>query len=969
MKSGLEIKIILIFILLTTSLLYGQSPYFRQIPGLNNIGNARINCLYQDQLGFIWIGTNNGVYKFDGINATLIQSSISTSSSNISIIAEDKDGKLWLGYENGKISNFDPINNLDDTLVGEKPRSKITSIKQLNDNSIIFGTYGEGFYIWNEDQFTNYNSSTGLSDDYIYTMILDSHGQIWLGTDNGINICDLSMDGVEIAHLTVDDGLPDFIIQTLAEDEEGNIWIGTHDKGVCYYNPEQNKFIVPSIFENWSFGSVKDILILNDRIWIATDRGLIEYQSVTNRLTNLQTQNEITLGRINSLLHDKEGNIWVVSPTSLYISFGPKLEFLSKTSDLVIDNIHALTVDSKDNVWYANDYGLFRFNPDISEKKDQIIKYPLDIDLGSQKIMSLYEDLFGYIWAGTFGKGIIRINPQTGRQFLITEQDGLVNGNVLSIKSSDTDIWFATLGGASKCRISDELAIFDLIPQFENYQEEEGLSNNFIYHIYIDDKNRVWFATDGSGVSYYENGSFNNTLNESDFSDKIVYSISGDHFGNIWMNVAHEGLYKYDGSTITPYLDDPDHKNLSFSGIHSTLNSELVIVYNDGIDVLNIESGDIIHYEGNAGLAGNSPNLNTIDSDSKGNTWIGTSTGIVKYSASNNHEWTKPVAIINEVSVYLEKINLYTTAEFKYSDNHFSFDYSGLWFQYPEKVDFLIKLEGHDLNWIKTKNNNVIYSNLKPGEYTFQVKAALYNNFENASIACYSFSIENPFWTSIWFYLILFLVIGILLILYIKYRENKLKQKQVAIQEKIKFQFENLKSQINPHFLFNSFSTLIALIESDQEEAIEYVDELSTLFRNILEYRDQNTITIKEELSIIDNYYQLQKKRFGDNLELDIDQEVRNESINIPPMTLQLLIENAIKHNIASKNKPLNIKVYLGKESFLFVENNLQLKNDELKSTGIGIQNIIDRYKLITDKEIKITQTDDLFKVGLPIIK
>jgi len=335
----------------------------------------------------------------------------------------------------------------------------------------------------------------------------------------------------------------------------------------------------------------------------------------------------------------------------------------------------------------------------------------------------------------------------------------------------------------------------------------------------------------------------------------------------------------------------------------------------------------------------------------------------------NTPGWIKPAVLINEVAVYLEKINHHQKTSFSYFDNHFSFLYSGLWFQYPEKVEYLIKLEGHDLDWIKTKNNNVIYSNLKPGEYTFQVKAALYDNFENASMATYSFSIANPYWTSIWFYLILILVIGILLVLYVKYRENKLKQKQVVIQEKIKFQFENLKSQINPHFLFNSFSTLIALIESDQEEAIEYVDELSTLFRNILEYRDQDTIDIKEELSIINNYYQLQKKRYGDNLELKIDQVVRNESIKIPPMTLQLLIENAIKHNVVSKNKPLKIHVYLGEEPFLFVENNLQLKNDEVKSTGIGIQNIMDRYKLITDKEIKIIQTGDLFKVGLPIIR
>ncbi len=370
MKSRLKIIITLVFILLTTGFLYSQSPYFRQVSGLKDIGNVRINCLHQDHQGFIWIGTNNGVYKFDGINATLIQSLNSSDTPNIKSIAEDEDGKLWFGYENGQISNFNPNNNKFDTLAGQNPHSKITSIKILNDHSIIFGTYGEGIYIWNENLLTNLNSTNGLSDDYIYTMILDNNGRIWLGTDNGINICDFSGDSVKITHLTDDDGLPDFIIQALAVDEDRNIWIGTHDKGICYYNTDQNKFIVPSVFENWNYGPVKDILTLKDRIWIATENsGIIEYQTRTNGLVDLQTYDKIILGRINSLLQDKEGNIWITSPTELYLSFGPKLEFLSKSSDAIIENIHALTVDSKDNVWYANDHGLFRFKPNISEKK------------------------------------------------------------------------------------------------------------------------------------------------------------------------------------------------------------------------------------------------------------------------------------------------------------------------------------------------------------------------------------------------------------------------------------------------------------------------------------------------------------------------------------------------------------------------------------------------------------------------
>ena len=967
------VKIVSVLLILCISAgysVFGQQPYFREIAGTSNFDNARIKCIYQDHSGFIWIGTSKGLYKYDGLYFKPLSPSDSFSRISISSITEDYSGKIWFGYENGYISSYDKFNNTFGFPYGIKPQTKINCILQYPDSSLLFGTYGEGIYIWKEDNFRNINTSSGLSDDYIYTMVIDDHNRIWVGTDNGINIVDLSSGSLSISHLSVKDGLPDFIVQALEKDRQGRIWIGTYDYGLCYFDLQKDQFVLPLSMENWEYGPVKDILALQNRVWITTEnKGMIDYNISTGEMLQYQKCNNINLDRINSMIPDNEGNIWLITNTEICLSFGPKIEFLSGHSTVNIDNIHALTVDSRDNVWYANDNGLFRFNPNSSDETGQMKHFQVKLDLVSQKIMSIYEDPFGYIWIGTFGNGIIRLNPENGRQIQITERHGLANGNILSIKGTSNDIWFATLGGASKCNISGDLSSLDFIPEFVNYQQEEGLNNNFIYHLYIDKDNRVWFATDGSGVSYYENGSFNNLANKTEFDKKVVYSVAGDRFGNIWMNIANEGLYKYDGSTVSRYLDDPAHENLTFSGILSNNNNELIIAYDDGIDVLNTETGDIIHFEGNAGLSDCNPDLNTLAADSKGNIWIGTATGLVKYAGMSVPVNTKPTTIINQVSVFLKQIDHQKLFSFPSSENHFSFVYSGLWYQYPGKVEYLIQLEGHDLDWIMTKNNSVIYSDLKPGKYTYKVKSALYNNFENASIATYSFTINKPFWASAWFYILLAIAIGMMLYFYIKYRENRIRIKQDAIREKIKFQFENLKNQINPHFLFNSFSTLMALIESDQEGAIEYVEELSALFRNTLEYKDQDVIDIKKELTIIENYYKLQKKRYGNNLDLKISPEVGNESIKIPPMTLQMLIENAIKHNIVSKDKPLKINIHLNaNRSFLYIENNKQLKHENVNSTGIGIQNIISRYKLITDKKIEITQTGDLFKVGLPVI-
>ena len=949
---------------------FSQTPYFREIAKQSNFDNNRINCVLQDPSGFVWVGTENGIYLFDGLHFNPLILSDTISNNNVTALFRDRTQNIWIGYGNGSILG---LSKNDQTIIHSyklPSQSKITAIEQIDNSTIIFGTYGDGIYYLKNDKLNVLNTENGLSDNYIYTLLKVTANVAWAGTDNGINKIDFSGDSVQISHFSISDGLPDFIIKSIKKDADGIIWIGMHDKGICTYDPLTTKFTTPESLENWSFGQVQDIITLKNSIWIATEnKGIIELNKDSKRLLNFRDVNNVDLSRINSFMQDQEGNIWLTNNSRILISFGPKLAFIN-TLDLGPNpDIQALTVDANDCIWFANEAGIFRYDPNTSDHKKQMTQFPLDWDLSIQKIMCLYEDPYHYIWMGTFGNGVVRLNPETGEQIRITVNEGLINGNVLSIIGSETNIWFATLGGVSTCKFSPELKELSFIPQFENFQRKEGLSNNFIYHLCVDKQNKIWFATDGGSVSSFVNNRFHNISEETGFIGKIVYSVTGDHLENLWMNVAHEGLYKYDGESVVKYFTDPDHENLSFSGIQANLQNELIITYDEGIDILHIESGDIIHYEGNAGLEDCNPNLNTTSIDSRGNVWIGTSLGIVKYSASQNMHLTKPQSHISEVAVYLEKINHSKVNSFSHNNNHFSFKYAGLWYQYPEKVEYRVKLEGHDLDWINTKNNNIIYSNLKPGVYSFHVKSALYGNFKNADVVTYSFTIQKPFWSFAWFYILVFVILVLLLFVYIKYRENKLQKKQEALREKIKFQFENLKSQINPHFLFNSFSTLIALIESDSEEAVDYVQELSMLFRNVLEYKDEDLIPVKTEMELVDNYIKLQKKRFGNNLKIHIQGTSSFENLFIPPLTLQLLIENAIKHNVVSKDKPLFINIYSDPEkAYIFVKNNLQAKEKTSTSTGIGINNIVSRYKILTDKNIELIKSESEFIVGLPFI-
>ena len=168
--------------------------------------------------------------------------------------------------------------------------------------------------------------------------------------------------------------------------------------------------------------------------------------------------------------------------------------------------------------------------------------------------------------------------------------------------------------------------------------------------------------------------------------------------------------------------------------------------------------------------------------------------------------------------------------------------------------------------------------------------------------------------------------------------------------------------------MFNSFNTLISVIEEDQQVAVEYVEHLSDLYRKIVTYRDKDLITLREELEIINDYFFIQKKRFGDNLQFKNHVSEEEQMLYmIAPLTLQLLAENAVKHNAISSETPLIIGIVIMEKS-LVVENNLNPKVSSEKGAGMGLENIVNRYKLLTKEEVVIKKTNNLFFVKIPLL-
>lgn len=306
--------------------------------------------------------------------------------------------------------------------------------------------------------------------------------------------------------------------------------------------------------------------------------------------------------------------------------------------------------------------------------------------------------------------------------------------------------------------------------------------------------------------------------------------------------------------------------------------------------------------------------------------------------------------------------------DYKYNENYLGFSFYCINLLAPRKVIYRYQLKGYYDRWIETKEGSATYPRLPPGEYTFVVQGSMYPDFRKVSEATFSFVISTPVWQKPWFIaLIVVLSLGLVLFI-IKQREKNLKHIAMLERERMMFEYEHLKSQVNPHFLFNSLNTLTNLIERDPVKAMGYTENLSSLYHSILAHHENDLVRLPEELAILENYFSVQKGRFGDALQLriDIPDEIRQKG-KVVPLALQILAENAIKHNVISKDAPLVISV-TANEQEITMRNFVHRKVRPEKGPGLGLANIKRRYELLTSKPVTYGVFEHEFVVTLPLL-
>jgi hypothetical protein len=632
----------------------------------------------------------------------------------------------------------------------------------------------------------------------------------------------------------------------------------------------------------------------------------------------------------------------------------------------LFETIHTILADHENNLWVGSDMAVIKYtfhDPGFNSKKYSIAGLDIKTD-----ITSLYQDKFHNIWIGTMGKGIFLLNAVTGENRQLKEVFPSGSYSILSITGNSNTICAAGLEGALVFELTDENSSIKNTYSFTSYNNIENIGSTYIYNAFKDSKQRIWFATDGKGLTMLQQGSFTHYDNKNGILDNHIYSITEDKQGRIWFSTSNAGIYSFDEKTFTNYTLRDGLSNLAVSSIKTDWQGNIVVVHPSGLDIIHPQTGNISYINGAQGIIDVNTDMGAICSDSCGNIFVATQNGILKYTALPGIQ-PMPVTIIESIQLFLKDIDTSTMQYYKFDENNFTFNFIGLYYSNSDNIFYQYKLEGLDSSWQLTTDDSKSFPKLPPGKYVFRVRSSLNKNFMNTSIASFAFEIAKPFWKTWWFITMVTLISGGLLYWYVRTREGRVKHVERLRQEKIEFQFQVLRNQVNPHFLFNSFNTLISTIEENPAVAVQYVEQLSDFFRNIVTYRDKDMISLEEEIGLLQTYFYLQQKRYGNYLQLQIDLTGYDEKeIFIPPLTLQLLMENAIKHNAVSKEALLNVQLNT-RNGYLVVSNNINLKTNSETGTGMGLQNIINRYAILTDKKVIVNKTSEYFIVSLPILK
>lgn len=816
-------------------------PAFSQAPNLKfthintaqGLSNSTVECIFQDSKGFMWIGTQDGLNRYDGLKITSFRNdphdSASISDNFIRCIYEDHNHTLWIGTTYG----LNKFNQNTNTFTKFKfntanpkgiSNSTITSIFEDTENNFWIAT-SNGLNLFDRQHNTfkhlmhDPKNPVSISTDQVTYIFEDTQKNLWVGTENGLNLFDRRKGTFSLFYYDKDGGQGNQI-RVIKEDPKGNLWLGTNDGGVTRFNFGDKTFVQYKHIEGDpnSLGTDMVLSLMVDKkshIWVgAINGGLNVLDPKTNKFINYhpEPQNTGSLAQksVSSIFDDMQGNIWVGTHrggVNIYVPAAEKFELYRQGVDkntLSFSDVKTFCEDRNGRIWVGTDGGGLNF---FNTKTNQFTRYPHDphnpASLSADAVLDVLEDRSGNLWVGTWEGGLNLMDRKSGifTHFKNNPKDATtISSNFVQkiFQDSRGNLWVGTYYGGLNL-LNPATHKFTRITK--DPDGVTSLSGKNIISINEDKNNNIWFGTDDGGLNRYNFA----TRRFSHYFDKLEKSpdlrvLFTDNEGRFW--AGQSGLYLFDKQqdAFKLFTGKGVLGHEFIKGITEDEKGDLWVSTSNGLVRLNPVDKSVKQFNTGDGLQGMEFESNAFLKAKDGEMFFGGVNGLNTFYPKNivENEFIPPVyitgfQIFNKEVVPGEKgsplktdISLTHKITLNYTQSAIAFNFAALNFVIARNNQYAYKLENFDKDWIKAgTERKASYTNLDPGAYVFHVKASNNDGFWNEKGASVQIIITPPYWATWWFRI---LVASIVILAVYAFYRNKI--------DSIKRQKKELEKQV-----------------------------------------------------------------------------------------------------------------------------------------------------------------------------
>lgn len=857
--------------------LYAQvnNFHFKHLKIVDGLSNSSVIAIEQDRQGNIWLGTRNGLNKYNGDKFEVYRSDAnnpnSLSNNDILSILEDNDGNIWVGTYNG-LNKYDPIKNIfnrysKDSTENSLANNVIICSKEMPNGEIWFGT-ANGITIYSKvnDDFTNIpyveNNRASLSSKNIQRIFLDSNNQIWIATTGGLSKL-VSRNGSEFLfkqfNKTKDS--QNLFIQDIIEIKPNILALATKYNGYILFNKSTEEFITDMYPEISNSTDVRVLEIAKDgNIWLGTTSG-VKIISSENKVYDIKSNryNETGLTRdfIKSIFKDNNGSIWLGTYNGGVNIWNEANEnFINYTNENFDNNVVTSIVSHEDSILYIATEG---GNVDVLNTKSntsEIITIFDDKQLKQLPIQSLLLSETNLLWVGLLNYGVTVYDVNTKRELnnIISNElkTYLKNTGVYVIKQGSKDIYWIGTFGKGLVRYNTIDKTFKIYGY--TLGEEPRLSTNIIKTILIDDNKNIWAGGLGglNVIHFNDQDSYEVSRYFVNFlSDNNVRTIFQDSNHNIWVGTSAQGLQKFNGTDFERITIDSQNPLTSIFTILENQQGHLMLSTDKGIIKYDPKNKVSVIY-----TQENSANANEFMSNSGtrfgvSQFYFGGTEGVISFNANKlikNHFTTQVVLsdfkIKNETveingdgSVLSKHISYTKEITLSYDNTIFSIKYAMPSFINSELNQYAYRLIGLDESWTYTRNTEAFYTLQNPGTYIFEVKGANNDGVWNDEPTKLSVIVKPAPWLSGWAYALYALIIILSFYGLIRIIQSKTKLKNELKLEYIESEKNKEINQAKLEFFTNishEFRTPLALILGPLQQILEDYDGNNIIYKRLL---------------------------------------------------------------------------------------------------------------------------------------